>query len=258
MAFFLNALRSRWYHRYSVEDLAPLEPVQTVTCISLTDLSERRVRPLSVLSDQGPSAFTEKPRGSKRPLSSASQLSWEFLEEVKAGNYTTNCSDGGYCSMNDSLESLSRSNSIQNRSLRIWRKRRPWLANKKRLGEHGETPTNISPEQRVDKGSCESILESDEEKIQVNTTEETPSRISRPRSVHFDSLLSDQSSDDENKENPERTCDLTFSISIARQSSIHLKSWQLRRQRRAIKNMHKQTVRRTCPELCLHTQERQL
>ncbi|OWF43220.1 uncharacterized protein LOC110459960 [Mizuhopecten yessoensis] len=247
MAFILNALRSKWYHRYSVEDLSPPEPVQIVSCISLTDLSDKKIRPLSVLSEPGSSVFTQKKRGSKRPLSSASQLSWNFESELKAGNSSLSFSDGGYSSLNESLESLSRTDSIQNRSLRIWRKRRPWLAKKHRLsGLDGDNSI----------GSSESILERVEEKCNENVNEESCSPKIRPRSVHFDESLSD-SSDDDDKENTNSDELRGSTISLARQSSIHLKSWQLRRQRRALKNMSKRTNRRSCPELRVHTQERQ-
>lgn len=249
MAFFLNALRSRWYHRYSVQDLSTPEPVQTVSCISLTDLSDKKVRPVSVVSEPGQSAFKQKTQGSKRPLSSASQLSWNFESELKVGNSSLSLSDGGYSSMNDSLESLSRTDSIQNRSLRIWRKRRPWLANKHRMTGH-ESETSAL----IDRGSSESILESVEEKWNENIPEEQCLPKARPRSVHFDSALSDSSDEDE-KENKDELKGSV--ISLSRQSSIHLKSWQIRRQRRALKNMSKRTNRQSNRDLLLHTQERQ-
>ncbi|XP_033752703.1 uncharacterized protein LOC117336321 [Pecten maximus] len=251
MEFFLNALRSRWYHRYSVQDPSPPEPVQTVSCISLTDLSDKKVRPVSVLSEPGSSVFKQKTRGSKRPISSASQLSWNYESELKVGNSSLSLSDGGYSSMNDSLESLTHADSIQNRSLRIWRKRRPWLANKHRMTGHNSDNSTL-----MDKGSSESILESVEEKLNENVPEEPRLPQIRPRSVHFDSSLSDFSEDDD-KEN-RNSDELKGSIiSLSRQSSIHLKSWQMRRQRRALKNMSKRTNRRSNLDLRLHTQERQ-
>ncbi|XP_078332456.1 uncharacterized protein LOC144625483 [Crassostrea virginica] len=193
-------------------------------------------------------SFRDSGRSSRRPLSCYVDYtsSREFLSVAEEANVS--CStDFGYDSMNassDSVLSLVRKSSIHDKSRKIMIKRRQFVKKRSRDSQvFSDDENNDLKYSRSNSQTKENDKSSEPKDIAnrlVQKESATPrrSRDQKCRSVQFD--------DDVPTEESFVKQQLTKSVStltLCRNNSVQLKSWQIRRQRRAILNKHRRAIR---------------
>jgi hypothetical protein len=190
-------------------------------------------------------SFRDSVKSSRRPVSCYVDYvsSREFLSVAEEANESSS-TDYGYDSMNassDSVLSLVRRSSIQDKSRKIMIKRRQFVKKRSRDSQV------FSDDENNDLKYSKSNSQSSEIDISVEAKECTKrlvqqriparSREEKCRSVHFDDDVEEESFVKQQ---------LTKSVStlnLCRNNSVQLKSWQIRRQRRAMLNKHRRAIR---------------
>ncbi|XP_061166999.1 uncharacterized protein LOC133175874 [Saccostrea echinata] len=191
-------------------------------------------------------SFRDSVRSSRRPVSCYVDYtsSREFLSVSEEADESSN-TDFGYDSMNassDSVLSLVRKSSIHSKSREIMIKRRQFVKKRSRDSQvFSDDENNDLKYSKSNSKKNENDIPRDSKEIANRLAQkEATTRRNRDekcRSVHFDDNTEDESFVKQQ---------LTKSVStltLCRNNSVQLKSWQIRRQRRAMLNKHRRAIR---------------
>lgn len=168
----------------------------------------------------------------------------EFLSVAEEADESCN-KDFGYDSMNassDSVLSLVRTSSIHDKSRKIMIKRRQFVKKRSRDSQVFSDDENADLKYCKSNGrSTENIVLSESKEISQRLVHrETTSRRNRDekcRSVQFEDNVEEESFVKQQLSKSVST------LTLCRNNSVQLKSWQIRRQRRAMLNKHRRAIR---------------
>lgn len=191
-------------------------------------------------------SFRDSVKSSRRPVSCYVDYtsSREFLSVAEEADESCN-KDFGYDSMNassDSVLSLVRTSSIHDKSRKIMIKRRQFVKKRSRDSQVFSDDENADLKYSKSNGrSTENIVLSESKEISHRLVhrETTPrrNRDEKCRSVQFEDNVEEESFVKQQLSKSVST------LTLCRNNSEQLKSWQIRRQRRAMLNKHRRAIR---------------
>lgn len=186
-------------------------------------------------------SFRDSVKSSRRPVSCYVDYtsSREFLSVTEEADESCN-KDFGYDS--DSVLSLVRTSSIHDKSRKIMIKRRQFVKKRSRDSQVFSDDENADLKYSKSNGrSTENIVLSESKEISHRLVhrETTPrrNRDEKCRSVQFEDNVEEESFVKQQLSKSVST------LTLCRNNSVQLKSWQIRRQRRAMLNKHRRAIR---------------